>query len=336
MASIREIAKSVGVSPATVSRAINNNPRVTADVRKRILAAMNKHRYVPTVGRKSTTNIAFVYTGESSLGSPFDAELMRGMSERMDEFGFDLLVLGTQRAQLPDETFTQMCVRKGIRGAVLRTTASSRHLCHHIAAEGFPAVVLGDRFDDPLVNSVYCDSRVGSRDAVEYLLGLGHRQIAVVVNVVDDSDHADRIAGYREAIEAAGMTVDERMIYRIPANRDGGAQFMRRIHAMPGRPTAVYMTDPMAAAGAIGESQRLGLRIPQDLSIVGFDDGDLRFLVHPQMTSVCQEAAALGRIAFEVLHDLLQNPGKPAGIHQVLRTTFEIHGSAAPPAKDAV
>jgi DNA-binding LacI/PurR family transcriptional regulator len=179
MGYVREIARQVGVSPATVSRALNNHPKVAANVRERVLAAMNRSGYVPTVARRSTTNIAFAYTGESSLGSPFDASLMFGMSDRMDEYGFDLMILNAVRARQPHETYSQMFLRKGIRGAVLRTTARTRHVCEEIAAEGFPAVVVADRFENPNVNFIYSDSREASREAVEHLIGLGHRRIGI-------------------------------------------------------------------------------------------------------------------------------------------------------------
>src|SRR4051812_43575770 len=106
----------VGVSPTTVSRAINNHPMVAADVRQRVLAAMNRSGYMPAVSKRSTTNIAFLYTGTSSLGSPYDAAVMLGMADRMDDLGFDLLILNAGRAVLPGESFSQMFHRKSVRG----------------------------------------------------------------------------------------------------------------------------------------------------------------------------------------------------------------------------
>src|SRR4051794_9373109 len=125
MASVREIAKIVGVSPATVSRAINNGSQVAPELRRKVLAAINRARYVPKVGLRATTYIALAYAGESSLGSPFDAALVQSISERMSEHGFDLVILHVGRDKLAHETYTQMFMRKGIRGAVLRTSAST-------------------------------------------------------------------------------------------------------------------------------------------------------------------------------------------------------------------
>ena len=189
----------------------------------------------------------------------------------------------------------------------------SRQLCEDLAEEGFPSIVVGDRFENPHVSYIYSDSRSSSKDAVEHLIGLGHRRIAISINIVDDSDHADRMAGWREALEAHEMTPDERLSLRTPAHRDGGAQLLRRIVAMADPPTAVYIADPMAAVGCINEAQKTGMKIPGDLSIVGFDDAELSYIVYPQMTAVRQDAAAIGREAFDALHAMLQStaPGVP-------------------------
>jgi DNA-binding LacI/PurR family transcriptional regulator len=221
-----------------------------------------------------------------------------------------------------------MFVRKGIRGALLRTTAKTRRVCEQIGEEGFPCVVVGDRFENGKVSYIYSDSRESSREAVEHLLALGHTRIAMATNVVDDSDHADRVAGYREAIQSAGSEGDPRLILRVPATPDGGTQLIRRLASLPGgRPTAAYIADPMSAVGAMNEALRTGIRIPQDLSIVGFDDGETRFLTHPRMTAVCQNTSEIGREAFAALHDMIAKPGTFEPLHSRLSTRLEIHES---------
>lgn len=331
MSSVREIARMVGISPATVSRAINNHPTVAPDVRQRVLAAINRAGYRPTVGKRSTTNIAFLYTGASSLGSPYDAAVMQGMADRMDDLGFDLIILSTGRALMPGESFTQMFHRKSVRGAVIRTDARTRHLVQAIADEGFPAVVIGDRFEDPNVCSIYCDSRTTSAEAVEHLIALGHRSVGICINVVDDADHLDRLAGYRDAHAAAGLSVDERFVYREYANLEGGVQLMRKIKAAREAPTAIYIGDPLTAVGAINEAVRLGLKVPDDLSIVGFDDNELRQITQPPMTAVVQDAREVGREAFEVLNQLIERRKQADVERRVLPTRFELHASTAPP-----
>jgi DNA-binding LacI/PurR family transcriptional regulator len=321
----------VGVSPTTVSRAINNHPAVAAGVRQRVLAAMNRSGYMPAVSKRSTTNIAFLYTGASSLGSPYDAAVMQGMADRMDELGFDLIILNAARAILPGETFSQMFHRKSVRGAVLRTDSRTRHLVQTITDEGFPSVVIGDRFDDPNVCSIYCESRRTSAEAVEHLIAMGHTKIGICINQIDDSDHLDRLEGYRDALAAADIGFDDKLVYREYARLDGGQQLIRKLHALRDGPTAIYIGDPLTAVGAINECSRLGVRVPHDLSIVGFDDGEWRAMTQPPMTAIVQDAREVGREAFEVLNALIEQKKQSDVERRVLPTRFELHGSTAPP-----
>ncbi|HEX8341222.1 MAG TPA: LacI family DNA-binding transcriptional regulator [Tepidisphaeraceae bacterium] len=329
MASVRTIARNAGVSITTVSRVLNNHPQVSEGVRQRVLDASNQTGYTQTVGRKSTTNIALLYTGESSLGSPFDGAILAGMSQGMEEHGYDLMILDARRSRNAGETLTQMMLRKGIRGAVVRTTSATRGTVEMLAAEGFPFVVAADRFDDPAVSYVYSDSIAASREATEHLIGLGHRRIGMCLNIVDDSDHLDRLEGFRQALAGHDIELDSRDVLRSPANREGGVQLLRRVMSRADRPTALFLADPITAVGLLSEARRSGVSIPADLSVVGFDDADLRYMVCPELTAVCQDASALGREAFVALHGLLDDDKTP--VRKALPTWLEIHGSTASP-----
>lgn len=330
MASVRDIARKTGFSITTVSRVLNNHPAVSSEARDKVLAAANRTRYVAPVGRRSTTNIAFVYLGDSSLGSPFDAALMQGMSNGLDEAGFDLLVLNARRARRVDETFSQLFMRKGVRGAVLRSTSDTLEACREIADEGFPAVLVADEYDAPKLRCVTSDARPACRRAIEHLLHLGHRRIAITLNIVDDHDHQQRLDAFSEVMADAGVPIDPRLVLRVPAYRDAGAQALRQIMAMPDRPTAVFVTDPMAAVGLFHEAQRTALDIPGELSVVGFDDGDQRFGTYPRMTAVCQDAEALGRTAFATLQQLIDDPAQSSPMPKCPECWLEIHESVGP------
>ncbi len=328
MASIRTIARKAGVSITTVSRVLNNHPQVSAGVRQRVLSVTHEAGYTPSVGKKSTTNIAILYTGENSIGSPFDGAILHGMRQGMEEHGYDLMVLDARRSRAPGETLSQMMLRKGVRGAVVRTTLPTREAAVELVDEGFPCVVVADRFEDDRVSYVYSDSAVASREAVEHLAQLGHRRIGIVLNMIDDTDHADRLAGYQQAIESMGIDVDPRLVFRTHANREGGVQLMRRLANRSDKPTALFLTDPMVAIGVLAEARTLGVRVPEDLSIIGFDDTDLRLLMSPGLTAVCQDAVAMGRKAFVALHGILE--GERQAIRRALPTWLEIHQSTAP------
>jgi DNA-binding LacI/PurR family transcriptional regulator len=328
MPNVRAIAKQAGVSIATVSRVLNNHPSVSDGVRDRVMAVANSRRYVPTVGKRETLIIAYVYTGDTSLGSPFDASVLEGVYLGLADSNLNLMILDARRSRRSGETYSQMFQRMGVRGALLRTTSGSRAVCEKIAEQGFPAVVIGDRFDDPAVIGVYCESRDASREAVSHLIGLGHRRIAVCVNVVEDSDHTERLLGYHDAMRDHGLDVDDKFIMRIPASRQGGGQVIRRLATAMDRPTAIYITDPMTAIGAMHETQKLGIRVPDDLSIIGFDDAEMRHMVWPAMSAVCQNAYGLGQDACLVLNRLIAGEPDPVGTRPA--AWFEVHGSTGP------
>ena len=331
MASVRQLAQETGVSIATVSRVLNGYPLVSVDVREKVLKAANRLRYVPKVGRRSTGNIAFVYTGEWSLGSPFDMALLGGMSHDLNGHGYDLLILSAQRARHDRETYTQSFLRKGIHGVILRTTINSRSVCQEIAAEGFPAVVVADELEDPKMVCVDVDASVATRQALEHLLALGHQRIAFTTNVIDDYDHRQRLAAYKQVLTEARIQIDDRLIFQEAAYQQAGAQLLRQIMTMRNRPTAVFISDPLIAVGLLHEARRSGVEIPRQLSVIGFDDGSVRYGTHPHMTAVCQDVEALGREAFSLLDRLIRKdpPAKLAVTKP--QCWLELHESTAPP-----
>ena len=301
MPTIRQVAENAGVSIATVSRVINNSSVVTEEIREKVLDAVNRCGYVPSVSRRTTSFLALVYACPFSLGSPYDSALVEGMVQAMDKTELDLVVLNPVRDKRPEETYTQFFLRKGVRGAILRTTVEGRPICEQIAEEKFPAIVVGDHFEHPTLPFVYADSTDSSRQAIEHLITLGHRRIAIASNEHEDGDHVDRFTAYSKTLSANGIEVDPTLVFRVPARRPCGAQLLRNMMSTPTPPTAVYVTDPPVAVGLINESRNMGMEIPNDLSVVGFDDRDARNYVYPLMTAVCQDARQLGYDAFSEL-----------------------------------
>ena len=300
MTTIRRVAQKAGVSIATVSRVVNGSTAVAPELRDRVLDAVSRCGYAPTIGRRSAASIALVYTGPFSVGSPYDAACIDGIISAMVESDFDLKIAHLRRDKSPDETYSQFFFRKGIRGAILRSTSSDRDLARKIGDEGFPAVVLGDRFDHPRLAFAYNDSRTASVEGIEHLISLGHRRIAFVANNTDDGDHTDRLDAYRQTLKDRGF-YDEQLEFRVPAHRLDGAQLMRKMLSLTKPPTAVFIVDPLTAAGAVNEAHKLKLRVPEEMSILGFDDTDTRFSVVPTMTAICQDSRELGQLAYELL-----------------------------------
>lgn len=300
MSTIRKVAQKAGVSIATVSRVVNGNGTVAPELRDRVLDAVNAYGYAPTTGRRSDAAIALVYAGPFTVGSPYDAACLDGIVSAMIDSECDLKFVHLRRDKGPDETYSQFFLRKGVRGAVVRCTSREREVPCALADEEFPTVVLGDHFEHPNLAFVFNDSKKASLEGMEHLISLDHKRIAFAANDIEDGDHQDRFEAYREALLAHDL-FEERLVFRIPALRGDGAHLMRKVLSHPNPPTAIFIADPLLAEGAINEAHRLGVNIPGDFSILGFDDTDTRNAVYPLMTAICQDSRELGRRAFELV-----------------------------------
>ena len=337
MSSVREIAKRAGVSITTVSRVLNNHATVNPAMRDRVLAEVNRTRYAAAAGRPEVVNLGLVYVAETSaaemLNSPFDTALLQGLASGMTQQDYNLLILDAGRDSRRDETFTQMFHRRGVRAAIIRGGSRDRQLCQRIAAEGLPSVVIGERFGDQgqeaRVSFVRSDSKPASGDAVRHLIEQGHRRIAICLNWNHDDDHADRHDAYRKALIEAGIQPDPNLVIRLPALRPSGGQLIHRLLAMADPPTAAFITDPVVAIGALHDALQSGIKVPQQLSIVGFDDADLRLETFPPMAAVCQDARQVGATAARAAMALLTQPDLPPQRH-VLSTWLELRGSVGP------
>jgi DNA-binding LacI/PurR family transcriptional regulator len=337
LSNVREIAKNLGVSVATVSRALNDKPNVRPDTRERVLAEATRIGY--ELIRKPATNTKVIglaytaYQGRVDYGG-FDSALIGGVLRGVEEQRFDVNIISIHRDKLPNEDYRTFFRRKGVSGVILRTFHNSRYVCEEIAEEDdFPSIVIADRFDNPKVNYICTESRLESERAVEHLVFLGHRRIGLGVHRVRDTDHQDRCQGYQDALEKHNIAFDSALVVDLVADMNGGANTINFFLSLPDPPTAIFFTDPLATLGALHRCRELGVRVPHDLSVVGFDDSDVRFHAFPPFTAVCQDASALG---FEAAHWLTRYVSgyEKHSMRHMLHTTFEINQTtAAPPAE---
>ena len=310
MSTVRKIAADAGVSVGTVSRVINNHRNVSGDARRRVLGAMAQSGYTsPVLARRGVRAIGFLSTGGPiSVGGTYDQVLLRGIYSGLASHDYNLMLLDAQRNRQPGEPLGQTLARLGVCGLLVRTTSATAGVVAEVASGPLPAVLLADRPPaGARLPSVVADSNAAVRRAVQHLAGLGHRRIAITLNVVVDHDHMCRYEQWAAAMRESGLDPSADLVMRVPADRGAGAVALRQLLAMPDRPTAVFTTDPPAAAGLLREALRTGVDVPGQLSVVGFDDDELRHDVHPHLSAVCQDAAALGRLAFDRLERLIRD-----------------------------
>ena len=331
MPSVREIAELAQVSIGTVSRVLNNQPHVSATLKTRVLKVVNELRDDKSGlgSRRATTSIALVYSGQSSINSPFDSAILHGMTEELDSTDHDLMVINAARGRGAGESLGQMLVRRGVSGALLRTTALTRGMIAELANEGFPAVAIADRIESDHVGSVVYDGTKAIHHALEHLVHLGHRRIGIALYPVDDFDHASRLEAYCQFLAQNNLPVDERWIIRNPSTQFGDNSVLQKVMSVPNRPTALFVTDPLLASGICTEAIRTGIRIPEDLSVIGFDDTVQRFGIYPRLSSVCQDAIRLGRESLKHLLGIMSREINPSRL--TLDCSFEPLDSTAPP-----
>ncbi|MEM9064058.1 MAG: LacI family DNA-binding transcriptional regulator [Planctomycetota bacterium] len=309
MASVRQVAAEAGVSPATVSRILNNDPDVDQGTRERVLGIANSLGYTPKIGRRINTVIGIALPSQlpPDLGA-FDGALVSGASQAARDEGFRLAIVDLVAEKKPNEAYTQFFNRCGLRAIVLRRLPDLDKILEDLAREKFPHILIADRSDTDGVSWIDTDSKAPSRAAVKHLIDLGHRRIAVGHYRRGGVDTHDRVAGYVEAHEAAGLQVDESLIVDSGFTLEDGESFVNNVLSIPDPPTALYLTHSMSSLGALRRLLQRGVRIPEDVSIVGFDDCISRVYTHPLMSVVRQDTVDMAHRATKWLIRSLTHP----------------------------
>lgn len=331
MSSVRQIAREVGVSVATVSRALNHHPGVKESTRRAVLEAADRVSYMPRTGKRQTDVIGLVYPTdpvEAEYGA-FESAILTGIMRGVDEQRFDVTLINLGRDKREGETFSQFFARKGLRGVIVRTVDTKPRLAEAIAREGFPCVAIAEVSSQPNLNFICGDSRLDSARAVEHLIHNGHTRIALAHHAVLDHDHRDRLEGYKEGLRSHGIQFDPELIHPAPGTLRGGSISVDRLLSIPSPPTAIFLTTPLMTVGALHRCLELGLHVPKDLSIVGVDDAQVRKSTYPPFTAVCQDATQMGLEAARWLTRRLSGLG-PAEFRIRRPTMFEVNGSTGP------
>lgn len=312
---VEEVARTAHVSRATVSRVLNNHPNVRPEVRERVHAVMTELGYHPNamargLAGKRTANIGVVVLGLSPhyLAHAVFSEVLLGIQEVIVEADYDLL-LYSARAEA-DEQFCRRILAKGqVDGLIVmgeRVDASHLEL---LGAGGLPLVTVG-RKDGPAVPYVSVHNVEGARLATRYLIGLGHRRIGVIRGLPGLQPGIDRNVGYQLALEEAGIPYDPELVAFGSADPSHGWQAAAQLMGLPDPPTAIFGYSDPVTIGAMEYLLAQGIRIPEQVAVVGFDDIPAAAMVQPPLTTVRQPKDELGRQAARTLLGML-NGGAP-------------------------
>jgi LacI family transcriptional regulator len=331
---IGHVARRAGVSTATVSRVLNQPDTVRAGLRSKVEAAVSALGYLPHAGartmklhRSGTLGAIFPTVDNAIFAKAIDA-----LQRRLAESELQLLIATSDYDPQTEERQALNMLARGVDGLLLCGCAQSATLLERLHQRRVPAVHVMSWPLPPGRIGVGFDNARAMAQVVRYLIDLGHRRIAMLAGVTRDNDRAAaRVAGVRDALAAAGLALPpERLAerrYGLAAAREGLQQLMQ----VRPTPTAIVCGNDVLATGALLEAQHLGLAVPRQLSIVGFDDLELASHLQPALTTVHVPAEAMWRRAAERV--LAELNGEPIPRDMEIEVSLVVRGSTAPPPK---
>ncbi len=333
MATITEVAQRAGVSAMTVSRVVNRSGYASPATRAKVEQAIEQLGYVPNaVARqlrsKRSHTIALVV---SDITNPFFTTIARGVEDAAAARGYAVMFANTDESEREEIDYLRMLAQRQIDGVLLVPAGNSAAPFRLLQRQGIPVVVIDRRVVARKVDEVRCDSEAGAYELVRHLIELGHTRIAVITGRRNISTSTDRVVGYERALQEAGLPVLPDLVTYDSFSLEGGYRQVNQILANRPRPTAIFATNNFLAFGALRALREAGLRIPDDVSLVTFDDLPAEWHDDPFITVLAQPAYELGRHATELLLDRLA--GGPRTKRQVIVLPGELitRRSSGPP-----
>jgi LacI family transcriptional regulator len=329
---IYDVARLAGVSTATVSRLLNGTGQIAPKTRLAIEAAVNELGYQPnriarSLATSSTETIALLLP---EITNPFYGALVAGIEQRTLELGYTMLLCTTDDDPAREEMYLNLLRSKQVDGALADGLVLPPDRIAEFVADGFPIVCLDRDVDSTAVPLVQVDNKLGGRMATEHLLELGHRRIAHVAGTPGMRIVDERNEGYREALRTAGLDADPRLQAVGGFNEEGGYEACRSLFSRRPYPTAVFAANDLSAVGVLEAIAESGLHVPDDVSVVGFDDLRLAAYTSPPLTTIHQPAREIGARATSLLFDLTRGK-KLRRVRHLLQPELVIRRSTAPP-----
>jgi LacI family transcriptional regulator len=337
-ATIKDVAAAAQVSTATVSRVLSGSKRARPQLRQRVLAAVKTLKYHPNhlardlrAGLRRVIGVII-----PDLQNPFLTGVVRGVEDVLQRSGYSL-ILGNSDEQAEREQRHLAVLRgEGAAGLIL-VPSDAPHANYEALRNWDIPIVAADRMPRGLQVDLVCsNNREGAREATRHLIAHGYRDIAIIggpdgVNVADD-----RLAGYREALVAAGITPRHSLIMHSNFRQAGGRASMLRLLDLARPPRAVFVANNLMTLGALQAIHERGMRIPEEMAVVGFDDMPWAISLRPPLTVVAQPIEEIGRVAAQLMLERLKDPGQMArqvvlSTQLIVRASCGAHPFAPPP-----
>ncbi len=329
--SIKDIARVAKVSHSTVSRALRDSPLVNRETAERIRQIAEEMGYRPSAVARSlvtrkTKTIGVVVT---TIADPFIAEVVSGIEEVANDHGYSVFLANSNADPDREIKVVHSFHERRVDGILVTASRVGALYIGHLSEMKVPIVLINNQHPGEFVHSVMIDNVTASRMATEHLIQLGHRRIAYIGDQFGYQSDTERFAGYRQALERAGLTFQPELIVHGDGKPEGGMRAMEHLLRLSPLPTAVFCYNDMTALGALRVARMRGLRVPADISLVGFDDLFIASYTEPPLTTIRQPKRQMGQRAMELLLQLLRGEDSQQTIW--MQGELIVRNSTAPP-----
>ena len=329
---IADVARLAGVSVPTVSKVLNGRPGVSEATRRQVEQVLDEQGYEHRRSHAGSGS-GLVDLVINDLDTQWATSLLRGAQAEVARLGLDLVVT-TTAAPTSGRTWLEHLARRGSEGVILVAADVHEAAERELGRLRMPVVLL-----DPIgaavpsLPTVAATNWAGGRDATEHLLGLGHKRIGFITGPLDDESHRDRLDGYRSALQRRGLPVDPALVRHGNSLVGGGVEHGAALLGLADRPTAVVSGSDEQAYGVYLAAAELGLTVPHDVSVVGFDDVDLCQWVSPTLTTVRQPLLEMGREAARIVVEMSRSDLTPAPRTELATSLVRRRSTSAPAAE---
>ena len=315
MTKLIDVAKAAGVSIATVSRVLNNPETVNADTQQRVQQAIKSLNFRPSRVaqrlRSKGGNSKIIGLVLPDIQNPFYVEVIRGIEEVMYEHGYAAIMCNFAQDEKRERLYLDILKSESIDGMIVAPVHGRDQKVAHLVQSGLPIVCIDRGLTGVEADVVLVDNQQGAYDAVSHLIKLGHRRIAYISGLPQIPTSKARLAGYEMAFREQGLVVDEELIKYGDSKHESGMKLTEELLALPTPPTALFTGNNLITLGALETIHRQGLKIPEEIALVGFDDMYWSISLNPPLTAVRQPGFEMGKRAAELLFQRIKDPSRP-------------------------
>ena len=334
MVKIEDVARAAGVSVATVSRVLNEQGGVLPETQERVRRAVEELHYEPNLSarnlRKNESRIILILA--PNFSNPYYSNVLAGICDVSRNLGYSTLIYNTYDSNALDESLVTSLFQKNRADGMITLAVNRDDRWLTQFAGKFPLVQCSEYVEDADIAHISVDNRLAARESVMHLTAQGHRKIGIVTSANRYLSSTNRLRGYLDALDEAGIVKEDQLIAYASADYSfaSGKQAARELLSLPEPPSAIFCVSDILALGVIAAAGKMGLQVPWDLSVTGFDDVDYTTMFHPYLTTVSVPCYDLGRRSMQMLYDLIvQKPDAERDVylpHQiVLRETTASH-----------